>query len=101
METLGYQNMADDVASFFKKKKLDIRKPAFCGFSDGAIIGMLVAEESRPAVKADSLRRECLSFGDKGEMVSAVPSDQPFRQGSEDPDDAGGAADYRGGTETD
>ena len=44
VETLGYQNMADDVASFIRK--LDIRKPVFCGFSDGAIIGMLVAEQN-------------------------------------------------------
>lgn len=44
VETLSYQSMADDVASFIRK--LEIEKPAFCGFSDGAIIGMLVAEQN-------------------------------------------------------
>ena len=51
--------------------------------------------------EADSLRRQCLSTGNKGKMVSAVPPDQSFRQGSEDPDDVGGAADHRGRVKTD
>ena len=97
VETLGYQNMADDVASFIRK--LDIRKPVFCGFSDGAIIGMLVAEQN-PGL----LSKLILCGGNaypQGIMVSAVPPDQPFRQGSEDPDDVGGAADHRGRVKTD
>lgn len=37
----NYQDMADDVAAFIKEKKL--RKPALFGFSDGGIVGLLVA----------------------------------------------------------
>lgn len=38
---LGYELMAEDVAEFVKA--LNIKKPILCGFSDGAIIGILAA----------------------------------------------------------
>lgn len=41
VETLGYDEMAEDVAGFVKALKLE--KPFYCGFSDGGIIGILAA----------------------------------------------------------
>ena len=41
VKTLGYDEMAEDVAEFVRKMKLE--KPYFCGFSDGGIIGILAA----------------------------------------------------------
>lgn len=41
MKTLGYEAMAEDVAEFVRKLKLE--KPCYCGFSDGGIIGILAA----------------------------------------------------------
>lgn len=41
VKTLGYDEMAEDVAEFVRKLKLE--KPYFCGFSDGGIIGILAA----------------------------------------------------------
>lgn len=38
---LTYDDMADDVAFFIQK--LDLQKPALCGFSDGAIVGILIS----------------------------------------------------------
>ena len=41
VKTLGYDEMAEDVAEFVRKMKLE--KPYFCGFSDGGIIGIIAA----------------------------------------------------------
>ncbi|GLC79870.1 alpha/beta fold hydrolase [Lacrimispora brassicae] len=41
VKTLSYDEMAEDVAEFVRKLKLE--KPYFCGFSDGGIIGILAA----------------------------------------------------------
>lgn len=38
-----YQDMADDLAEFIRKLKLE--RPAVCGFSDGAIIGLIYASQ--------------------------------------------------------
>lgn len=40
-EALGYETMAEDVAGFIGA--MDLKKPAYCGFSDGGIIGLLAA----------------------------------------------------------
>ena len=40
-EALGYEVMAEDVASFVRA--LNLKRPAYCGFSDGGIIGLLAA----------------------------------------------------------
>jgi pimeloyl-ACP methyl ester carboxylesterase len=37
---LGYEEMAKDVAEF--TKKLNLKEPYFCGYSDGGIIGLLL-----------------------------------------------------------
>ncbi len=39
--TLTYREMAEDVAEFIRQQGLE--KPYFCGFSDGGIVGLLVA----------------------------------------------------------
>ncbi|MEY8352218.1 alpha/beta hydrolase [Lachnospiraceae bacterium 54-53] len=41
VKTLGYDAMAEDVVEFVKA--LGLERPAFCGFSDGGIIGILAA----------------------------------------------------------
>ncbi|HBE84335.1 MAG TPA: alpha/beta hydrolase [Lachnoclostridium sp.] len=41
VKTLGYEAMAEDVAEFARKLKLE--NPCYCGFSDGGIIGILAA----------------------------------------------------------
>lgn len=41
VKMLGYEVMAEDVAEFVRKLKLE--KPCYCGFSDGGIIGILAA----------------------------------------------------------
>lgn len=41
VEKLGYQDMASDVVSFIEK--MNLVKPAYCGFSDGGILGLLIA----------------------------------------------------------
>ena len=41
VKTLGYEAMAEDVAEFVRKLKLE--NPCYCGFSDGGIIGILAA----------------------------------------------------------
>ena len=41
VDHLSYEEMAEDVASFIKKKKL--KHPILYGFSDGGILGLLVA----------------------------------------------------------
>lgn len=41
VEKLGYQDMAFDVVSFIEK--MNLVKPAYCGFSDGGILGLLIA----------------------------------------------------------
>jgi pimeloyl-ACP methyl ester carboxylesterase len=41
VKTLGYEDMADDMAEFVRMLKLE--KPCYCGFSDGGIIGILAA----------------------------------------------------------
>ena len=41
VENIHYQEMADDVAALIEK--LEIRKPVYCGFSDGGILGLLIA----------------------------------------------------------
>lgn len=41
VEKLGYQDMASDVISFIEK--MNLVKPAYCGFSDGGILGLLIA----------------------------------------------------------
>lgn len=38
-----YQDMVDDLAEFIRKLKLD--RPAICGFSDGAIVGLMFASQ--------------------------------------------------------
>ena len=38
-----YQDMVDDLAEFIRKLKLD--RPAVCGFSDGAIVGLMFASQ--------------------------------------------------------
>ena len=38
-----YQDMVDDLAEFIRKLKLDC--PAVCGFSDGAIVGLMFASQ--------------------------------------------------------
>ncbi len=40
VKKLGYEEMAMDVAEF--AKKLDLKDPYFCGYSDGGIIGLLL-----------------------------------------------------------
>lgn len=40
VKKLGYEEMAKDVAEF--TKKLDLKDPYFCGYSDGGIIGLLL-----------------------------------------------------------
>ncbi|MFT4004331.1 MAG: alpha/beta hydrolase [Lacrimispora sp.] len=40
-EALGYEAMAEDVAGFVRA--LNLERPAYCGFSDGGIIGLLAA----------------------------------------------------------
>jgi pimeloyl-ACP methyl ester carboxylesterase len=40
VKKLGYEEMAKDVAEF--AKKLDLKDPYFCGYSDGGIIGLLL-----------------------------------------------------------
>lgn len=40
VKRLGYEEMAKDVAEF--AKKLDLKDPCFCGYSDGGIIGLLL-----------------------------------------------------------
>lgn len=40
-ENINYEQMAEDVAEFIRILKLN--RPIYCGFSDGAIIGILVA----------------------------------------------------------
>lgn len=44
VEKLGYQDMADDIVSFIGK--LNLERPAYCGFSDGAIVGLLIAGQN-------------------------------------------------------
>ena len=39
-----YQDMVDDLSEFIRKLKLD--KPAVCGFSDGAIVGLMFASQN-------------------------------------------------------
>lgn len=39
-----YQDMVDDLSEFIRKLKLE--KPAICGFSDGAIIGLMFASQN-------------------------------------------------------
>jgi len=41
VKTLGYDEMAEDVAEFVKI--MNLKRPYFCGFSDGGIIGILAA----------------------------------------------------------
>lgn len=41
VKTLGYEAMAEDVAEFARKLKLE--NSCYCGFSDGGIIGILAA----------------------------------------------------------
>jgi len=41
VKTLDYQSMMEDIASFIRE--LDIQKPILYGFSDGGIIGLLLA----------------------------------------------------------
>ncbi len=38
-----YQDMVDDLAEFIRRLKL--KRPAICGFSDGAIIGLMFASQ--------------------------------------------------------
>lgn len=38
-----YQDMVDDLSEFIRKLKLD--RPAVCGFSDGAIVGLMYASQ--------------------------------------------------------
>lgn len=38
-----YQDMVDDLSEFIRKLKLD--RPAICGFSDGAIVGLMFASQ--------------------------------------------------------
>ncbi len=40
VETLGYEEMAADVAEF--ARKLNLKNPYFCGYSDGGIVGLLL-----------------------------------------------------------
>lgn len=40
VKKLGYEEMAKDVAEF--TKKLDLKDPYFCGYSDGGIVGLLL-----------------------------------------------------------
>lgn len=40
-DALGYEAMAEDIAGFIGE--LNLKRPAYCGFSDGAIIGLLAA----------------------------------------------------------
>lgn len=40
VKTIGYEEMAEDVAEFARALKL--KDPYFCGFSDGGIIGLLL-----------------------------------------------------------
>lgn len=42
-KTPGYDAMTEDVAEFVKA--LEIKKPVYCGFSDGGIIGILAASK--------------------------------------------------------
>ena len=39
-----YQDMVDDLSEFIRKLKLD--KPTVCGFSDGAIVGLMFASQN-------------------------------------------------------
>ncbi|ADL04691.1 alpha/beta fold hydrolase [Lacrimispora saccharolytica] len=41
VKTLGYHEMAEDVAEFIRIMELE--RPYFCGFSDGGILGILAA----------------------------------------------------------
>lgn len=40
VKKLGYEEMAKDVAEF--TRKLDLKDPYFCGYSDGGIVGLLL-----------------------------------------------------------
>lgn len=41
VDSISYQDMAEDVAAFVKE--LQLVRPMYCGFSDGAIVGILAA----------------------------------------------------------
>lgn len=44
VEHISYQDMASDVVSLIEK--LDLKRPAYCGFSDGGILGLLIAGQN-------------------------------------------------------
>lgn len=50
VETLHYEDMAEDVVSFIKA--LQLGRPIICGFSDGGIIALLIASKHPDLVRA-------------------------------------------------
>ena len=92
-ERISYELMCDDMIQFIKK--LDIRKPIFYGFSDGGVIGLMIAMKE-PDLLSKLISSGARPLSDRYEAYSVSGNDQgghPQRQGLQD--DVQGAS-YKG-----